>query len=64
MLQLRKEIKKMKELIFAINHEDNFDKAEGMLEMFNRIYNTNYLFLNRRVTEFKDGRFQDVWASL
>lgn len=39
----------MKELIGKINHEKNFDKAQGMLQMLNAIYGTRYFFINRRV---------------
>ena len=41
----------MKEKIKMINSiaQENFDKAQGMLEMLNSIYGTNYAFLARRV---------------
>lgn len=54
----------MKELVHKINHEDNFEKAKGMLEMLNTIYGTNYIFLRRRVTERVENSFHDVWANL
>lgn len=44
----------MKELIYKINHEENFDKAQGMLEMFNAIYGTKFGFLNKRVVIFEN----------
>ena len=53
----------MKELIYKINHEENFDKANGMLEMLNAIYGTEYFMMNRRVTEIKEHRFHDVWVN-
>lgn len=42
----------MKELVHMINYEENFDKAEGMLQMLNAIYGTQYGLLNRRVVRF------------
>ena len=60
-------------LIYMINHEENFDKAQGMLDMFNVIYCTRYGFLNKRVVRFDnpDGSVaeryahcHDVWAEL
>ena len=60
-------------LIYMINHEENFDKAQGMLDMFNVIYCTRYGFLNKRVVRFDnpDGsnaeryaHCHDVWAEL
>ena len=63
----------MKELIKRINHEENFEKAQGMLEMLNAIYGTQYGFLNKRVVRFDnpDGSVadryahcHDVWAEL
>ena len=42
----------MKELVQMINYEENFDKAEGMLQMLNAIYGTQYGLLNRRVVRF------------
>lgn len=42
----------LKELVYKINHEENFDKAQGMLEMLNSIYDTDFGFLNRRVVRF------------
>ena len=44
----------MKELIQMINNEPNFDKAKGMLQMFNAIYGTQYGFFNRRVVRFEN----------
>ena len=60
-------------LIYMINHETNFEKAQGMLDMFNVIYCTRYGFLNKRVVRFDnpDGsaaeryaHCHDVWAEL
>ena len=53
----------MKELIYKINHEENIDKAKGMLEMLNAIYGTKYFMMNRRVTEIKENCFHDVWVN-
>lgn len=39
-------------LIQMINRADNFERAEGMLEMFNAIYGTQYGFLAKRVVRF------------
>ena len=44
----------LKELVFKINHEENFDKAQGMLSMLNSIYGTDFGFLNRRVVRFEN----------
>lgn len=44
----------MKELIQKINHEENFDKAQGMLEMLNAVYGTKYGFLGGRVVRFEN----------
>ena len=44
----------MKELIYKINHEENWEKAQGMLEMLNAIYGTKYGFLRKRVVRFED----------
>ncbi len=63
----------MKELIYKINHEEDFAKAQGMLEMLNLIYGMKYDFLARRVTRFdspeastaeKYAHAHDVWAEL
>ena len=42
----------MKELIWKINHEPNWDKAQGMLEMLNLIYGTKFGFLAKEVVWF------------
>ena len=42
----------MKELIYKITHEENFEKAQGMLEMLNTIYGTQFAFLAKRVVRF------------
>ena len=44
----------MKELIYKINHEENWEKAQGMLEMLNLIYGTQFGFLNKRVVRFEN----------
>lgn len=44
----------MKELVYKINHEENFEKAQGMLEMLNTIYGTQYGFLRKRVVRFEN----------
>lgn len=63
----------MKELISKINHEENWDKAQGMLEMLNSVYGTQYGFLNKRVVRFdnpdgstaeKYAHCHDAWAEL
>ena len=63
----------MKELIQMINNEENFDRAEGMLQMFNAIYGTQYGFFNKRVVRFdnhsgsvaeKYSSFHDVFCEL
>ena len=41
-----------KEYIYRINHEPNFDKAQGMLEMLNAVFGTQYGFRARRVVWF------------
>lgn len=55
---------KMKELIYKINHEENFDKAQGMLEVVNTIYGTKFGFLNKRVVFFDnpDGSVAERYA--
>lgn len=42
----------MMELVQMINYEENYDKAEGMLQMLNAIHGTQYGLLNRRVVRF------------
>lgn len=63
----------MKELISKINHEENWDKAQGMLEMLNSVYGAQYGFLNKRVVRFdnpdgstaeKYAHCHDAWAEL
>lgn len=63
----------MKELIYKINHEENWDKAQGMLEMLNAVYGTKYGFLRKRVVRFdnpeastaeKYAHCHDAWAEL
>ena len=63
----------MKELIYKINHEENWEKAQGMLEMLNLIYGTQFGFLNKRVVRFENpngsvaeryAHCHDVWAEM
>lgn len=63
----------MKELIYKINHEENWEKAQGMLEMLNSIYGTQFGFLNKRVVRFENpngssaeryAHCHDLWAEL
>ena len=68
-----KEIETMKELIYKINHEENWEKAQGMLEMLNLIYGTQFGFLNKRVVRFENpngsvaeryAHCHDAWAEM
>ena len=52
----------MKELIYKINHEENWEKAQGMLEMLNSIYGTQFGFLNKRVVRVE--RFKQKFKRL
>ena len=54
----------MKELIYKINHEESFEKAQGMLEMLNTIYGTKFGFLRKRVVRFDnpDGSVAERYA--
>ena len=63
----------MKELIYKINHEKNWEKAQGMLEMLNLIYGTQFGFLNKRVVRFENpngsvaeryAHCHDAWAAM
>lgn len=63
----------MKELIYKINHEENFEKAQGMLEMLNTIYGTQFGFLAKRVVRFDNpngstaeryANAHDAWCEL
>lgn len=63
----------MKELIYKINHEENNDKACGMLEMLNAIYGTQFGMLRGRVVRFENpnastaekyAHAHDAWAEL
>ena len=42
----------MIELIQMINHAGNYERAKGMLQMFNAIYGTEYGLLGMRVVRF------------
>ena len=44
----------MKELIYKINYEENFDKKSGMLEMLNAMAGTQYGMLGGRVVRFEN----------
>lgn len=39
----------MKDLIYKINNENNSDKAQGMLEMLNAVYDTQYKLVEGKV---------------
>ena len=63
----------MKELIYKINHEENWEKAQGMLEMLNLRYGTQFGFLNKRVVRFENpngsvaeryAHCHDAWAEM
>ena len=63
----------MKELIYKINHEENFEKAQGMLEMLNTIYGTQFGFLPKRDVRFDNpngataeryANAHDAWCEL
>ena len=60
----------LKEIIYKINHEENFDKAQEILELFNTINGTKYGLLNKRVIRFNDPEIgyssgcHDVWEEL
>ena len=63
----------MKELIYKINHEENWEKAQSMLEMLNLIYGTQFGFLNKRVVRFENpngsvaeryAHCHDAWAEM
>lgn len=66
-------MKELKELVYMINHEPNFEKAKGMLEMLNVVFGTQYGFVARRVVYFDDpnastcekyAHAHDLWAYL
>ena len=63
----------MKELIYKINHEENWEKAQGMLDMLNLIYGTQFGFLNKRLVRFENpngsvaeryAHCHDAWAEM
>ena len=56
----------MKNTIKRINEtaQVNFEKAKGMLIMFNEFYHTNYRWLNKRVVMQQDNIFHDVYTNL
>lgn len=65
----------MKERINKINEvaQENFDKAQGMLDMLNEICGTQFGFLNKRVVRFENpngsvaeryAHCHDAWAEL
>lgn len=39
----------MKDLIYKINNENNSDKAQGMLEVLNAVYDTQYKLIEGKV---------------
>lgn len=55
----------MLELIRKINHEENFDKKQGMIEMLNLIHGTQFGLLGGRVVVFDnpDGTVAERYAS-
>ena len=57
----------LKDIIDNINEValDNFDRAAGMLDMFNDIYNTKLEWFNNRVVYYEPmGIMRDAWANL
>lgn len=65
----------LKERIHMINEtaQENWDKAQGMLEMLNEICGTKYGWLNKRVvifenpdasTAIKYAKVYDAWVNL
>lgn len=57
----------MKNIIKRINEtaQVNFEKAKGMLDMFNEFYDTNYSWLNKRVVvKTKNNTYYDVYTLL
>ena len=57
----------LKDILDNINEValDNFDRAAGMLEMFNEIYNTKLEWFNKRVVYYEPmGTMRDAWANL
>ncbi len=44
----------LKKLVYMINHEENFERAQGMLKMLNAICGTRYGFLSGRVVRFEN----------
>ena len=57
----------LKDIIDNINEValDNFDRAAGMLDMFNDIYNTKLEWFNNRVVYYEPmGTMRDAWANL
>lgn len=56
----------MKERIHMINEvaQENFEKATGMLDMFNDIYGVEFFLLNKRVCYKTGYHFHDAWANM
>lgn len=60
------------DMIRKINHtaQENFDKAQGMLEMLNEVFGTRYGWLAKRVIRFENpdkgysSPAHDLWAEL
>ena len=44
--------------------QKNFNKAQGMLDMLNEIYGTNFGWLHKRVTLIENGEIHDAWAHM
>ena len=55
----------MIELIQMINHAGDYERAKGMLQMFNAIYGTEYGLLGMRVVRFDNpyGSIAEKYAS-
>lgn len=58
----------MRDLIYQINHEENFEQAKGMLKLYNDMFGTNYFFINKRVCyeciENNTKTFHDVYTCI
>ena len=62
----------MKEMIQKINRtaQENWEKAQGMLEMLNMMSGTEFGWLNKRVVRFNNpkvgysGGCHDAWAEM
>lgn len=55
----------MKNRVYNINHEADFNTKVEILARFNKDYGTDYILRNGRVTRISDdGHTHDVWADL